>query len=455
MAKKLWGGRFDKETDPLVEEFTRSIKFDHKLALYDVLGSLFHVGILAEAGYLTTIEANSLIDELEKIVEEIKTGNFKEDHNCEDIHTNIQNILENKLSGDVALKLHMARSRNDQVVFATKLYCKVTMKSLQDDGIAKLVSSIDELLVENEGLIVPGFTHMQHAQPVYLKDYLGTYKKMLLRDVERLKYISSNIKITMGAGALAGTPISSEEYSKTANEFLGSKELNKFKEHFQLEATVNSLDSVSDRDFVIEIISALAIIAMHLSRLSEDLIIWSTQEFDFVEIDEAFCTGSSLMPQKKNPDVLELIRGYAGRLYGNLVSVLTMMKGLPLTYNRDMQLDKEPLFDSFEIVSSELRVLAGLIKTLKFNKAKIEEQLKDESLYATDLVYYLVDKKIPFTNAHTIVGKLVKYSLDNGIEIKDMPENILKRFSNKFTKKEIVKLFDPLVSVRSKKSIKR
>lgn len=456
MAKKLWGGGFDKETDPLVEKFTKSIQFDHKLALHDVIGSLFHVGILAKAGYLSPIEANSLIDELEKILDEVISGNFKEDNSCEDIHTNIQNILENKL-GDIALKLHMARSRNDQVVFATKFYSKVAMKNLQKD-INELVSSIDTLLVENDGIIMPGFTHLQHAQPVYLKDYLGTYQKMLLRDIERLKYIANNIKITMGAGALAGTPISSEEYSKVANEFFNNpkyKHLMEFKELFQVESTINSLDSVSDRDFVIEIISALSIISMHLSRLSEDLIIWSTQEFDFIHIDEGFCTGSSLMPQKKNPDVLELIRGYTGRLYGNLVSVLTMMKGLPLTYNRDMQLDKEPLFNSFEVVSGELKVLAGLIKTLKFNEGKIKEHLKDESLYATDLVYYLVDKKIPFKEAHTIIGKLVKYSLDNEIQIKDMPENLLKKFSSKFVKKEMVKLFDPLVSVKSKRSIRR
>lgn len=456
MTKKLWGGRFDKETDPLVEKFTRSIQFDHKLALYDVLGSMFHVGILAKAGYLTSPEFISLLDELLKIYEEIEKGAFEKDPDCEDIHTNIQNILEDKL-GDLALKLHMARSRNDQVVFATKLYCKVTMKSLQDD-IIKLVSSIDGLSVENESIIIPGFTHMQHAQPVYLKDYLGTYKKMLLRDIERLTYISNNIKITMGAGALAGTPISSEDYSKTANEFFDNpqyKGLKKFKETFKIESTENSLDSVSDRDFVIEIISALSIITIHLSRLSEDLIIWSTQEFGFVEIDEAFCTGSSLMPQKKNPDVLELIRGYVGRLNGNLISILTMMKGLPLTYNRDMQLDKEPLFDSFETVSLELKVLAGLIKTLKFNKTKIEECLKDESLYATDLVYYLVDKKVPFKQAHTIIGELLKYSINSGKKIKEMSEPKLKEFSEYFKKEEIVALFDPKKSVESKLSIKR
>ncbi|MGD0336123.1 MAG: argininosuccinate lyase [Candidatus Omnitrophota bacterium] len=456
MAKKLWGGRFDKETDPVVEKFTKSIQFDHKLALYDVIGSMIHVAILEKAGYLNPSELESLLEELGKIFDEIKAGNFNQDINCEDIHTNIQNLLENKIE-DTALKLHMARSRNDQVVFATKLYCKFNMNSLQLD-IARLVSSIHKLLSENDSVIVPGFTHMQHAQPVYLKDYLGTYEKMLLRDIERLKYIESNIKITMGAGALAGTPISSEEYCNIANKLLADpalKEFKEFKETFQLEPTVNSLDSVSDRDFVIEIISALSIIAVHLSRLAEDLIIWSTKEFDFVEIDEAYCTGSSLMPQKKNPDVLELIRGYAGRLYGNLVSVLTMMKGLPLTYNRDMQLDKEPLFNSFEIVSLELKVLAGLISTLKFNKAKIEETLKDESLYATDLVYYLVGKKIPFKQAHTIIGELVKYSINSGIKIKDMSESKLKEFSDCFEKEKVIALFDPKKSVESKLSIKR
>jgi len=455
MTKKLWGGRFDKETDPLVEKFTKSIQFDHKLALYDALGSMIHVRILEKAGYLTSLEANSLTAELNKICNEVKDGSFEVNYNCEDIHTNIQNILEDKLN-DVALKLHMARSRNDQVVFATKLYCKMSMGTLNVD-ISKLILSIDALINDNN-IIIPGFTHLQHAQPVYLKDYLGTYQKMLSRDINRLSYIADNMQITMGAGALAGTPISSEEYNKTANELFDSPKyegLKNFKELFKVESTINSLDSVSDRDFVIEIISALSIIAMHLSRLSEDLIIWSTKEFDFVEIDEAFCTGSSLMPQKKNPDVLELIRGYAGRLNGNLISVLTMMKGLPLTYNRDMQLDKEPLFNSFEVVSLELKTLAGLIKTLKFNKDKIEESLKDEALYATDLVYYLVDKKVPFKQAHTIIGELVKYSINSEKEIKELSESKLKEFSEYFNKEEIVKLFDPKKSVESKISIKR
>lgn len=445
MAKKLWGGRFSKKTDPLVEEFTKSIQYDQKLAYFDTVGSRLHIAVLKDVGYITKEEWSKLLEGLNALETDIKVGT-----KCEDVHTYIQNELQKKV-GDLALKLHTARSRNDQVVFSTKLYCKNALKMISID-ISCFIDVLSLLGRKNAQVIIPGFTHLQHAQPVYLKDYLEAYVAMLERDRNRLRYISTHLRITMGAGALAGTPIPVEKYNIKAAKII--KELKRVGVD-DIELTTNSLDAVSDRDFVIEIISALSILAMHLSRIAEDFTIWSTKEFDFIEIDEAFCTGSSLMPQKKNPDVLELVRGYAGRLYGNLVSVLTMMKGLPLTYNRDMQLDKEPLFNSFEIVSSELKVLTGLIKTLKFNESKIKEHLKDESLYATDLVYYLVDRKIAFKEAHTIVGRLVKYSLENEIQIKDMPEKILKSFSNKIVKKEIIKLFDPLVSVESKKSIKR
>ncbi|MFH0855015.1 MAG: argininosuccinate lyase [Candidatus Omnitrophota bacterium] len=453
MAKKLWGGRFDKKTDPSVEEFAKSIHYDYKLAEYDIIGSRIHVAILKNSGYLTNAEAIKLAKALDFIAKSITNGTFRYDRDAEDIHTDIQNLLQERVK-DLALKLHTARSRNDQVVFATKLYCHCAALEV-DLKVKELSWCLKELALkdDNRSTIIPGFTHMQHAQPVYLKDYLWAYRDMLGRDSRRLDNIASNLTVNMGAGALAGTPINAVEYSKVIARVL--KTYKGFAKGLRVSAITNSLDTVSDRDFIIEIISALSILATHLSRFSEDLIIWSTKEFDFVEIDEAFCTGSSLMPQKKNPDVLELIRGYTGRLYGNLVSVLTMMKGLPLAYNRDMQLDKEPLFNSFEIISSELKVFTGLIKALKFNKAKIEEQLQDESLYATDLVYYLVDRKIPFKSAHTIIGKLVKYSIDNDIQIKDMPEGLLRKFSGKFVKKEIVKLFDPLVSVGSKKSVKR
>jgi len=453
MKKKLWGGRFTKKIDPLVEEFTRSIQYDYKLAECDLIGSILHVSILKEAGYLTNKEMMQLEKALLSTLYTVAEKKFEFDKNAEDIHTNIQNTLEKKV-GDLALKLHTARSRNDQVAFATKLYCRFAVKNITINLEKDLIPAIEIISQKNKNIIIPGFTHMQHAQPVYLKDYLGAYREMFKRDRERLETIFKSIEITMGSGALAGTPIDALRYGATIPKVLEKyyKNLNVL---LNIKPTANSLDTVSDRDFVIEIISALSIIAMHLSRLSEDLIIWSTKEFSFVDIDESYCTGSSLMPQKKNADTLELARGYTSRLYGNLVSVLVMMKGLPLAYNRDMQLDKEPLFNSLEIVLSELKVLAGLVKTLKFNKSKIEEHLKDESLYATDIVYYLVDRKVPFKEAHTIVGKLIKYSLDNKAEIKEIPETILKKFSHKFVKKEIVKLFDPELSVKSKRSIKR
>jgi len=440
MANKLWGGRFSKAIDPLVESFSRSIQYDHKLAKYDVFGSMVHVQILKKAKYLKASEAASLTKALVAIYANINKGTFKYDPKAEDIHTDIQNKLLAGI-GDLALKLHTARSRNDQVAFATKVYCKTETAKLIAD-IASLKDALSKLAAKNKDLVLPGFTHMQHAQPIYLKDYLGAYIQMLGRDSDRLVGIEKNIKLTMGAGALAGTPIAVKLYSMKLPGF-------------KLEPTVNSLDAVSDRDFVIEILSALSIAGMHLSRLAEDLVIWSTNEFDFIEIDEAYCTGSSLMPQKKNADSLELIRGHSGRLYGNLVSVLTMMKGLPLTYNRDMQCDKEPLFNSVEIVSIELGILKGLIKTLRFNKAKIEEHLEDESLYATDLVYYLVDRGLPFKTAHTIVGKVIKHSLANAIEIKSMSQAELDKFSPKFNREEILKLFNPKISVEAKKSIKR
>ena len=437
MSKKLWSGRFEKATDPLVEKFTKSIHYDYILVECDLVGSICHVSILKKAKILKPAEAAKLTGALEEILKTVKNGSFKPDINAEDIHTNIQNVLQAKI-GDLALKLHTARSRNDQVVFATKLCAKGKAGEIKAD-IGKLISALKSAAAKNKDIIIPGMTHMRHAQPVYLKDYLTAYAQMLYKDGMRLECISDNIHTTMGAGAMAGTPIEARHYYIKG----------------LVEATENSLYSVSDRDFVVEILNALSITGMHLSRLAEDLIIWSTKEFDFVEIDDAFCTGSSLMPQKKNPDALELIRGYTGRLYGNLISVLTMMKGLPLTYNRDMQLDKEPLFNSFEIISDELKIMAGIIKTLKINKDKIEVQLDDEALYATDLVYYLVDKGMAFKTAHTTVGKLMKYVIDNNIEVKTMTQHELNIFSGKFVKSEVTKLFNPVVSVRSKKSIKR
>lgn len=455
MAKKLWGGRFDKKTDPLVEDFTKSIDYDSKLAECDVIGSEIHVSVLKESGFITPKEAAGLTRALQKIHKKISSGIFRPDEDAEDIHTNIQNILE-KEEPLAALKLHTARSRNDQVLFDLKVFCQL---ELIRTGILcyKLQKSLLGVCYKNKDTIIPGYTHLQHAQLIMLSDYLKGYVEMLRRDGQRIRNIENAMQLSLGAGALCGTPIRAELYKNAIKKF--------FKKDRELRtafggrhniATATSVDTVSNRDFVIETLSALAILGMHLSRLAEDLVIWSTKEFGFMEMDDAFATGSSLMPQKKNPDVLELIRGYTGTLYGNLMSVLAMMKGLPLAYNRDMQLDKPPLFSSFEIITKELRVLAALIGKIKWNKRAIKNRIEeDESLYATDLVYHLIKKGIPFRKAHEIAGKLVKYSLDTGKKIKDMTDRELGRFSDKLKHGTVVKLMDPLVSVKSRISVKR
>jgi argininosuccinate lyase len=447
MSKKLWGGRFGTKTDPLVEEFTKSIHYDYKLAKYDILGSMAHVAILGRAGYLTAGE----VSKIQSAFVNIGNGKLLPDDSHEDIHSQIQDMLAARVGG-LALKLQTARSRNDQVVFATKVYCKAELAVLAE-LLGYLIDALNKLASANRDMIMPGFTHMQHAQPVYLKDYLGAYAMMLKDDLAKVKDAASAIKLTMGAGAVAGTPIAAKHYRLSLDGY--AKKLKIGLSGLRLEPTQNSIYTVSERGFVAESLNITAIIATHLSRFAEDLIIWSTKEFGFVDLDEAFCTGSSLMPHKKNPDTLELIRGYAGRLYGNRIGFLAVMKGLPLSYNRDMQLDKEPLFGSFEVVTKELRVLKGLVKTIKFNKAKIEESLEDESLYATDLVYYLVDKGAPFRIAHTAVGKLIKYSLDNSIDIKSMTDRELSKFSDKLKKSDIIRLLNPKISIESKKSIKR
>ncbi len=443
---KLWGGRFKKKTDPLVEEFTKSIHYDQKLAEYDCLGSLAHIDILKKAKLLNSQEHNKLKKGLEEILERIQSGQLKIDSSCEDIHTFIQEALEKKI-GKLADKLQTCRSRNDQVVFDMKGYA---FDHLADtlDLVSGVIKALKALAKKYATTYIPGYTHLQHAIPVRLADHLMAYAQMFQQDQRRLSAIIDHLNITMGSGALAGTFIDSHHYDGVT-AFLPSHQ------KANVSAPYNALHTVSDRDFIIETLNALAVLGMHLSRLAEDFILWSTKEFDFIDIDEAFCTGSSLMPHKKNPDVLELIRGYSGRLYGNLVSVLVMMKGLPLSYNHDMQLDKEPLFDSFEIVQKELQILAKLLPSVKFKKENIERQLEDECLYATDIADYLVQKGVPFKEAHTIVGRLVRTKLETGKDIKDMSQEELKKFHEFFTPAMMKKIIDPRHSVESQKSVKR
>lgn len=440
MAKKLWGGRFTKKTNPLVEEFTKSIQFDKKLAEYDCIGSLYHINVLKKAGILSPSEHKKLQKGLNEILKSLKSGKLKIDESFEDIHSLIQDLLEKK-AGKAALKLHTARSRNDQVVFDVKLYSLDNILKTKIE-IENLQNSFLKLAGKNIDIYMPGYTHLQHAIPVFLGNYLTAYYDMLDRDAKRLENALNNIELTMGSGALAATFIEAEKYSDVINKI-------------PVSATANSIDAVSDRDFVIEILSALGIIGMHLSRLSEDLILWSTKEFDFIDIDESFCTGSSLMPQKKNPDVLELIRGNSGKLYGNLMNVLTMMKGLPLSYNRDMQLDKEPLFNSFEIIQSELKVLAELLLNIEFKRENIEYQLQDETLYATDMADYLVQNGVSFKEAHSIIGNLIMHKLKNGLELLEMEDSELKKFHPKLNLKIVKLIINPKTSVKSKKSVRK
>ncbi|OGX30170.1 MAG: argininosuccinate lyase [Omnitrophica WOR_2 bacterium RIFCSPHIGHO2_01_FULL_49_10] len=436
MKKKLWGGRFKKLQDPEFEDFSCSMYFDYRLAKYDVLGSIAHSKMLGKCGIIPKKDAGAIIKGLNVILKEIEADKFIYDFTAEDIHTNIQNALEKKI-GKPALKLHTARSRNDQVALDTRMYCRDKAKEIYD-LVSALQNSLLDFTKENKDVIIPGLTHMQHAQPVLLSDQIEAYVWMLARDKRKLHYAYHAADfMPLGACALAGTSLKIDR--KYVAKQLGFKAL-----------CENTMDAVSDRDFVIEMLEAASLIAMHLSRIASDLVLWTTPEFEFVQIDQQFCTGSSIMPQKVNPDFLELVRGMTGRIYGNLFSVLTMMKGLPLTYNRDMQWDKQPLFDSVEKACKALSIFAKMIKGIKVNKANIERALLDESLYATDLAEYLVAKGLDSRQAHSVIGKLVATTLERKRRISALTLSELKKFSDKF-EKDALKLLDPKVSVASRK----
>ena len=434
---KLWGGRFSKKTNPLVEEFTKSIQFDKKLAEYDCVGSIAHARMLAKCNIIPKKDAAKIVSGLNSILKQIKNGSFKADNSVEDIHTAIQNALDKRIGKSSAM-LHTARSRNDQVSLDTRMYCKEAIDSILA-LLAGLKASIKEFSKKNIDVIVPGFTHLQNAQPVLLSHQMLAYCQMLVRDMDRLNDCKKRVDVLpLGSCAISGTslPIDRNFVAKQ----LGFSKISS-----------NSMDAVSDRDFVIEIIASLAIIGMHLSRLSEDIIIWNSQGFGFLDIGDEFSTGSSMMPQKKNPDVLELIRGKCGTLYGSLVEVMTMMKGLPLTYNRDMQLDKEPLFKSVETIGSSLNVLTPLFKGLKVDKEKANELLNDEAIYATDIMEYLIKKGVSLKESHDIVGKIVAYGLQRKLKLSEISLREYRFFSSKFNK-DAYELLDAKKSVSLKNS---
>ena len=403
---QLWGGRFTKETDQLVYNFNASIGFDQKFFRQDVQGSIAHVTMLAKQGILTEQERDDIIDGLEGIVKDVEAGTLKITEKYEDIHSFVEANLIDRI-GDTGKKLHTGRSRNDQVALDMKLYVRDEIGQL-DQLVKHLLETLNRIMEENLHTYMPGFTHLQKAQPITLAHHMGAYFEMFRRDRERLADIARRMNLCpLGSGALAGTTyLLDREYSAELLNFDG--------------ATRNSMDSVADRDYVIELMSALSTIMMHLSRFSEEVIIWNSNEYQFVEIDDAYSTGSSIMPQKKNPDIAELVRGKTGRVYGALISILTTMKGLPLAYNKDMQEDKELTFDAIDTVKGCLALFDGMLATMKFRSDVMENSAKHGFTNATDAADYLVNHGVPFRDAHGIVGQLVLYCLEKGISLDQM-----------------------------------
>jgi argininosuccinate lyase len=410
-------GKFNR-TDKQAHDYLASIPFDRRLYRQDIEGSIAHVGMLAKQGIIAESEAEAIIEGLESIQKEIEQGEFQFKTELEDIHMNIEAALFEKI-GDVAGKLHTARSRNDQIALDLRLFVKEAIgKTI--NKIRALQTALVELAEANKAVIMPGYTHLQQAQPVLLAHHLLAYFEMFQRDRDRFQdCLERTDVLPLGSGALAGVPYPVDR------EFLAD-ELGFSK------VSANSLDAVSDRDFVIEYEAAAAITMMHLSRLAEELILWSSSEFGFIEIGEAFTTGSSIMPQKKNPDVAELARGKTGRVYGHLMSILTTMKSLPLAYNRDMQEDKEGLFDTVDTLRSSLEVFAGMVKTIKVNAERIRQAMKTDYILATDLADYLVKKGVPFREAHGVVARLSEYAMGKGKNFRELDLKEYNRFSPLF-----------------------
>ena len=415
---QLWGGRFTKETDKLVYNFNASIGFDQKFFAQDIRGSKAHVTMLAKQGILTMEEKLEIIGGLDSIVRDVENGTLQITEEYEDIHSFVEANLIDRI-GDVGKKLHTGRSRNDQVALDMRLYVRDEIHEI-DAELKELLTVINRIMEENLETYMPGFTHLQKAQPVTLAHHFGAYFEMFKRDRSRMSDIFERMNYCpLGSGALAGTTYPLDrEYSANIMGFYGP--------------TLNSMDGVSDRDYVIEFLSALSTIMMHLSRFSEEIIIWNSNEYRFVEIDDAYSTGSSIMPQKKNPDIAELVRGKTGRVYGALMQILTTMKGLPLAYNKDMQEDKEFTFDAIDTVKGCVRLFTGMIDTMQFNKDRMEASAKQGFTNATDAADYLVKNGVPFRDAHGIVGQLVLYCIDKNIALDDMPLEEYQKISPVF-----------------------
>ncbi len=406
MVEKLWGGRFEASLDKQTEEFGASIKFEQRLAPFDLKGSLAHVKMLGETGIITTEESQKIAEGLKKVEEKLLNGQIEFKMENEDIHMNMESYLHQEI-GPLAGKLHTARSRNDQVATDMHLYLKSILEAVLE-ALKELRQTIVKLAVNQIDTIMPGYTHLQHAQPISFAQHLMAYYQMLTRDFERFEF---NVKHTdmnpLGAAALAGTTFPIDRMLTT--ELLGFE-----------KAYDNSMDAVSDRDFILEFLSNASLLMMHLSRFCEELLLWSSHEFKFVSLSDAYSTGSSIMPQKKNPDMAELIRGKTGRVYGNLTALLTVMKGLPLAYNKDLQEDKEGMFDSADTIITSLTVMNGMLSTLTVNRVNMEKSTEQDFSNATELADYLATKGLPFRKAHELVGLLVLDCIKKGIYLQDV-----------------------------------
>lgn len=406
MVEKLWGGRFEASLDKQTEEFGASIKFEQRLAPFDLKGSLAHVKMLGETGIITTEESQKIAEGLKKVEEKLLNGQIEFKVENEDIHMNMESYLHQEI-GPLAGKLHTARSRNDQVATDMHLYLKSILEAVLE-ALKGLRETIVKLAVNQIDTIMPGYTHLQHAQPISFGQHLMAYYQMLTRDFERFEF---NVKHTdmnpLGAAALAGTTFPIDRMLTT--KLLGFE-----------KAYDNSMDAVSDRDFILEFLSNASLLMMHLSRFCEELLLWSSHEFKFVSLSDAYSTGSSIMPQKKNPDMAELIRGKTGRVYGNLTALLTVMKGLPLAYNKDLQEDKEGMFDSADTIITSLTVMNGMLSTLTVNRVNMEKSTEQDFSNATELADYLAAKGLPFRKAHELVGLLVLDCIKKGIYLQDV-----------------------------------
>ncbi len=416
---RLWGGRFENETDQEAFLFNASISFDKRLIKEDIEGSIAHAGMLGKCGIIPEEDSKAIIDGLKGILRDIESGGLEIDESSEDVHSFVESVLTERI-GEPGKRLHTGRSRNDQVALDMKLYVRNRILNL-DMGLFHLENALFKIILDNTETYMPGFTHLQKAQPVSLSHHMGAYFEMFMRDRRRLKDIyESTAYCPLGSGALAGTTYALDR-DMTAREL-----------KFTGGPTRNSMDSVSDRDYVIELLSALSTVMMHLSRFSEEIIIWNSNEYSFVEIDDRYSTGSSIMPQKKNPDIAELVRGKTGRVYGALISMLTTMKGIPLAYDKDMQEDKELTFDAIDTVLDSLKQFTGMVETLKFNKDVMERSAMKGFTNATDAADYLVKRGMPFRDAHSVIGALVLKCIAEGKALNDLSIDEWKEGSELF-----------------------